>query len=103
MGEGVTSTSTGTLSNAFSLHAGERVIIYGLQKDASYTVTEDAIPLGYAFSEVSKTQAGTIIAGQTKVAVFENTYEGTYAKLTVKESVPDGTTGDRTREFDITV
>ena len=55
----------------YQLHDGQQLIIYGLNNDASYTVTETA-KAGYTTEQVGDT--GTIEANKTAQAEFTNTY-----------------------------
>lgn len=99
----LTSSGEGTLSHAFTLRAGDRAILYGIPQEASYTVKEGELPRGYAIAESAKTLTGKIVAGQTQMATFQNTYEGTFETLALTMNLPTGTTGDRTQAFEVAV
>lgn len=82
------------------LKAGQYAILYNLPKDTTYTVTEVNVPEGYTAEEAKR---GTIVAGNTQIAAFTNTYNGAFASLKVSKIIPDGTIGDRTMDFTYTL
>lgn len=84
----VTFSADGTITH--SLKDSESLYIYGLDKGASYEVTETGMPKGFELTSVngqavsdaaSSVAKGAIAAGQLHEAVFANTYKVSPAKV----------------------
>ena len=84
-GDDIVFASTG---GDFSLKNGETLYVYGLSAGMTYTVTESAeMPAGFTQTapvenEQPTAAMGTITAGGTAVAAFENTYKAEPVSLT---------------------
>ena len=80
--------STGTISSGgtLALKADQTAVISGLPHNASYTVTEVDIPLGFTSNQTNDSVAGTVLGGQTSSVAFTNTYVPPVADLTITKT-----------------
>lgn len=80
--------STGTISSGgtLALKADQTAVISGLPHNASYTVTEVEIPLGFTSNQTNNSVAGTVTGGQTSSVAFVNTYVPPVADLTITKT-----------------
>lgn len=95
-GSGGIISSGGTISLAH----GEGIVITGLPKDTEYSVTEENYN-AEGYLTVSTGATGTIVADDTKAAVFTNTKDKP-GSLVVSKTVA-GNAGDRSKKFDFTI
>ncbi|MDR0782496.1 MAG: hypothetical protein LBE83_01885, partial [Propionibacteriaceae bacterium] len=85
-----------TSGQIVSIKAWHFIVVYGLPSDATYVVTEQALPPGYSyFLPVGGTNSGSVTGGETATAAFTNNYMGTATSttgmpLTFKEIVGRG-------------
>ena len=80
--------STGTISSGgtLALKADQTAVISELPHNASYTVTEVNIPLGFTSNQTNDSVAGTVLGGQTSSVAFTNTYVPPVADLTITKT-----------------
>ena len=78
----------GTISSGgtLALKANQTAVISGLPHNASYTVTEVEIPLGFTSNQTNNSVAGTVTGGQTSSVAFVNTYVPPVADLTITKT-----------------